>query len=351
MTRHRSHPAQLLVTALGFLISACESSLAPNEGPDLSTTPSVVAANTTTVTAAFRTPPIADGSVTDANFDGAGESILDGLNSVVVGFNALGPGEHRGIYEFDVSSIPVGATVISATLGLNAIGTRFAGTDPNLTLYAGEGNGSLDASDFAGGTLVLGFFANMTAAVVDNVLDVRATVQELLDAGAQSIVFVVRPNPQASGGSGAILYSGNEIGVVDPSGQFGPAELMVDFVLVRSVAIDIKPGNDPNPINPNSKGVIPVAILTSDLFDAATVDPTTVHFGAAGTEAAMVQFALEDVDGDGDTDMILHFKTQVTDIVCGGTSASLTGKTLTGQGIGGSDSIKTVGCQVRDPLG
>ncbi|GAG49200.1 unnamed protein product, partial [marine sediment metagenome] len=32
------------------------------------------------------------------------------------------------------------------------------------------------------------------------------------------------------------------------------------------VAIDIKPGSDPNPINPMSKGVIPVAILGSDTF-------------------------------------------------------------------------------------
>lgn len=346
MTPHRPHIAPLLVTALGLLIGACEPGLAPNAGPDLSTAPSVVAANTATITAAFSTPPIADGSVTDANFDGAGESILDGLNSVVVGFNALGPGEHRGIYEFDVSSIPAGATVVSATLGLNAVGTRFvAGTDPNLTLYAGAGNGFLDVSDFAGGTLVLGFLANVTAASFDNVLDVRATMQELLNAEAHFIVFVIRPNPQASGGSGAILYSSNEIGPVDPSGQFGPAELRVDYALFRSVTIDIKPGDDPNAINPKSKGIIPVAILTSGAFDATTVDPTTVHFGAVGTEAAMVQFALEDVDGDSDTDMILHFKTQDTGIVCGDTSAALKGKTITGQAIGGSNSIKTVGCQ------
>jgi len=117
------------------------------------------------------------------------------------------------------------------------------------------------------------------------------------------------------------------------------------FAQVVEVAIDIKPGSFPNSINPRSEGVIPVAILTTDTFDATTVDETTVLFGATGTQATPVHFALEDVDGDGDTDMILHFNTQDTGIVCGDTSASLTGETFDGQMIEGSDSVKTAGCK------
>ena len=113
---------------------------------------------------------------------------------------------------------------------------------------------------------------------------------------------------------------------------------------IRQVVIDIKPGSDTDPINPKSHGKIPVAILTADSFDATTVDPTTVLFGATGTEAAPVQSALEDIDGDGDLDMILHFNTQETGIQCRDTSASLTGRTFSGQSIQGSDSIVTVGC-------
>ena len=96
---------------------------------------------------------------------------------------------------------------------------------------------------------------------------------------------------------------------------------------------------------------IPVAILTTDAtdnvgtFDATTVDPTTVRFGSTGTEATPVQDALEDVDGDGDTDMILRFNTQDTGIECGDTSATLTGQTFDGQTIHGTDSIETVGCK------
>jgi hypothetical protein len=112
-----------------------------------------------------------------------------------------------------------------------------------------------------------------------------------------------------------------------------------------TVAIDIKPGTFPNSINPRNNGVIPVAILTTDSFSAATADPATVRFGAAGNEAPVVQSALEDVDGDGDLDRILHFRTRQTGIVCGTTSGILTGKTTGGQLITGTDSMVTVGCK------
>ncbi|MHC4301451.1 MAG: hypothetical protein ACYS7Y_29645, partial [Planctomycetota bacterium] len=80
------------------------------------------------------------------------------------------------------------------------------------------------------------------------------------------------------------------------------------------VDIDIKPGSDPNPINPGSNGLIPVAILTTDDFDAATVDPATVTL--AGAQVAVRGKAdkrmarMEDVDDDGDLDLMLQVETQ-----------------------------------------
>jgi len=106
------------------------------------------------------------------------------------------------------------------------------------------------------------------------------------------------------------------------------------------VQIDIKPGSNPNSINPDSEGVIPVAILTTPDFDAYFVDAETVRFGPLGAWAE--HWALEDVDGDGDEDMILHFRTQDTGIRAGDTEAELTGKTWDGMDIYGSDSVRTV---------
>ncbi len=105
------------------------------------------------------------------------------------------------------------------------------------------------------------------------------------------------------------------------------------------VSVDVKPGSITNSINVKSRGEIPVVVLTTRIFSASTVNPLTVRFGRTGTEAAPVHSALEDVDGDGDLDMILLFKTQDTGIQAGDTEAKLTGMTLTGRFFMATDSV------------
>ncbi|MGH7869615.1 MAG: kelch repeat-containing protein, partial [Candidatus Dormibacteraceae bacterium] len=104
----------------------------------------------------------------------------------------------------------------------------------------------------------------------------------------------------------------------------------------------------PDVINPRNQGKILVALLSTDTFDATTADLATVRFGATGTEAAPVRASLEDFDGDGRSDLVMHFETQQTGIQSGDTSASLTGKTYSGEMFEGSASIRTAGGKQND---
>ena len=114
---------------------------------------------------------------------------------------------------------------------------------------------------------------------------------------------------------------------------------------IIEITIDIKPGSYPNSINPKSKGKLPVAILTTEDFDASTVVPDTVVF----LDATPVKWTIEDVDDDSDDDMLFHFKTQELDFTLlvdeSGEYpyAYLTGETDDGQSIEGKDTVRLVG--------
>ncbi len=110
------------------------------------------------------------------------------------------------------------------------------------------------------------------------------------------------------------------------------------------VIIDIKPGDTPNSINPYSMQNIPVAVITTETFDATQIDPLTVMFGADGAAESHGRGHIKDVDGDGDADVILHFETQDTGIQCNDTEATLTGKTFDGREVTGTDSVNVVNC-------
>jgi sugar lactone lactonase YvrE len=127
------------------------------------------------------------------------------------------------------------------------------------------------------------------------------------------------------------------------------------------VEIDIKPGSDPNSIKLGSKGVIPVAILTTavadgDAFDfnAATVDPATVTLGnddsndtpVATKKNGSLFASLEDVDGDGDLDLALKFDQPAMeangDLDAASTQLTLNGQTFGGLFIKGSDAVRVI---------
>lgn len=83
---------------------------------------------------------------------------------------------------------------------------------------------------------------------------------------------------------------------------------------VIQVAIDIKPGSYPNAINLGSYGLVPVAILSSDEFDATTVDPESVELAGAGVsvrgKSNKYMAHQEDINEDGLLDLMVQVATE-----------------------------------------
>jgi hypothetical protein len=121
-----------------------------------------------------------------------------------------------------------------------------------------------------------------------------------------------------------------EDGVHDTTINIVEMDYPTHLKVPEGVQIDIKPGKDGNAVKCRNKdGVIPVAILTTDHFNALSVDQATVSFEGA-------------VDNDGDTDLVLHFRLPDTSLTCQSTEATLTGMTFDGSAITGTDNIRMV---------
>jgi uncharacterized delta-60 repeat protein len=178
-------------------------------------------------------------------------------------------------------------------------------------------DGSLDSSFGSGGKLTTDFGAES-------------------EAGASAVL--IQPDGR--------IVAGGDSSQGATSEDFALARYLGDAA-VTEVAVDIKPGSATNTINLRSHGLVPVAILTTGSFDATTVDPGSVCFGDAGDPAqrdcseAHGTGHIEDVNGDGRADLLLHFEVDQTGIDAGDTSACLTGETFGGDNVEGCDSITT----------
>jgi hypothetical protein len=75
------------------------------------------------------------------------------------------------------------------------------------------------------------------------------------------------------------------------------------------------------------------------------VDIQSVEFGPQGAKPH--QFKVKDINQDGLGDLLMRFRNAETGITEGDTEVTLTAKTVDGQWIAGTDSVKTVG---RKPI-
>jgi hypothetical protein len=128
-----------------------------------------------------------------------------------------------------------------------------------------------------------------------------------------------------------------------PFDQFSITEISVDGSPVGiSVAIDIRPQNDQNLVEPGSNQLVPVAVLSDANFDAsAVVDRHSLTFGRTGDETSLAfcQPVPQDVNRDGRADLVCLFHAERTGFRVGDTAGVLKGRTTSDVPFSGQDRV------------
>lgn len=218
---------------------------------------------------------------------------------------------------------------------------------------AGFGNlGATVVANFFLDAFVINFTASDVTGVGMDVVDIFGSSDVIVEIFGSSGSLGSINVPSTPSGVFLGIMSSEAITMVTIYSPDGGAEGVdnISFgTCCLDVAIDIKPGSDPNSINcNNANALIPVAILSSDTFDATTVDHTTVMFEGAmewhtDKKTGELKRHEEDVDGDGLMDLVFHFRLSETTLDCNSVSASLEGMTYDGSCINGSDAVNMIG--------
>jgi hypothetical protein len=130
--------------------------------------------------------------------------------------------------------------------------------------------------------------------------------------------------------------------------SLGAYKLIISGVTpsMQYINIVIKPDTtEVAPINPKSKGSIPVALLSSAEFDPMSVKPETLKFGAHGNEQSFQRCNKDGMDynGDGRLDLVCHFDNQAANFDVGDSEGTVSGATESGKQFQGSGWLKIVG--------
>lgn len=301
---------------------------------------------------------------------GAKESWARGINNAgqVAGFSGVAnsPYVHAVIWQAsditDLGTLP--GTVSSEARAINGTGwvvgdcfTANSADQPSLKAFLWRNGEMVDLGSLWGGFSaatdvnakgqVVGRSFVLVAEISPPTMQKPGALSRLPDLNQHAFLWqdgvMVDLNQCIPSKSGWTLLSAeaiNDFGQIVGLGCVGQDPQGFLLTPIVTVALDIRPGDHDNSVNLKSHGRIAVAVLTTDDFDAADIDPATVEFATAKPE----RWHLEDVNSDGRLDMVFHFRIQNLHLISSSTEATLMGAIRGGQNyIEGKDSVSVVG--------
>jgi hypothetical protein len=169
--------------------------------------------------------------------------------------------------------------------------------------------------------------------------DITSLVNSWISGGSNNGIMLT--DTTANGLFRGVNFGAREGNIYSLSDAVDGPRLLYEPAVVE-VYIDIKPGSDPNCFNINGHGVIPVAILGSELFDVNEINVDTLFFGGLqvrvrGNKGPLCSYEL--VNDDFFLDLVCHFEDNADNWKPGNGVADITGELQCGTLFMGTDSI------------
>jgi hypothetical protein len=159
------------------------------------------------------------------------------------------------------------------------------------------------------------------------------------DWQSESPMLTPRDLPAAAVAEDTLYVMG---GTAVGPGPYGPLYAVNEaFSPFLSVTIRVNPST----INLRSNAKIKVAILSTSMFDATSINPDTVKLSGALAETernGTPIFSFDDVNDDGILDLVVTFRARDLQLTKADTQVVLKGQTFAGQLIKGVASVRIV---------